>query len=226
MTRTSAFSARFKRAIDLLVSFTGLIAILPLLLVVALAVWIGDRGPVLFSQARVGANRRDFRVIKFRTMVVHAERTTGPVWSWSGDPRITRIGRFLRTTHLDELPQLWNVLRGEMSLVGPRPERAVFVEQLEQVIPGYSNRFDIRPGITGLSQLRSGYDESVRTVRRKTRYDRLYVSRSCTLLDTMILVDTFLGLFGLSGALGLRKAVVRRSPAVTIIRRRVFAFRS
>jgi lipopolysaccharide/colanic/teichoic acid biosynthesis glycosyltransferase len=151
-------------------------------------------------------------MLKFRTMVVHAERATGPTWSWAGDPRVTRVGRILRSTHLDELPQLWNVLLGEMSFVGPRPERALFVEQLEQVIPGYTNRLAIRPGITGLSQLRNGYDESLRSVKRKIRYDLLYVRRGCALLDAMILLDTGLLMVGLSGGLALRKVAVRATP--------------
>jgi len=181
--------------------------------VIAAVVWAGDRGPALIAQERVGWHRHPFRMLKFRTMVVNAEHLTGPVWSWSDDPRITRVGRILRATHLDELPQLWNVLRGEMSIVGPRPERAVFVEQLEQVIPGYTHRLAIRPGITGLSQLRSGYDESLRTVRRKIRYDLLYVRRGCALLDAMILVDTGLLMVGLSGGLAMRKIAVRPAPA-------------
>ena len=190
----------------------GLLAVLPLMIVIAAAVWIADRGPVLFAQERVGWRRRSFRMLKFRTMIKHAEHATGPTWSWAGDPRVTRVGRILRATHLDELPQLWNVLQGEMSFVGPRPERLMFVEQLERVIPGYTHRLAIRPGITGLSQLRNGYDESLRSVRRKIRYDLLYVRRGCTLLDTMILLDTGLLMVGLSGGLALRKIAVHATP--------------
>jgi lipopolysaccharide/colanic/teichoic acid biosynthesis glycosyltransferase len=200
---------QLKRAFDLVFAFAGFLTVLPLMAVTAVAVWAGDRGPVFYAQERLGRYRRPFRMYKFRTMVLNAELTTGPTWSWAGDPRVTPIGRILRATHLDELPQLWNVLRGEMSFVGPRPERAVFVEQLERVIPGYINRLAIRPGITGLSQLRSGYDDSLRSVRRKIRYDLLYVRRGCTLLDAMIIMDTFLLMGGLSGGLALRKAPVR-----------------
>jgi lipopolysaccharide/colanic/teichoic acid biosynthesis glycosyltransferase len=212
MTPTLQHRVQLKRAFDFTFAFAGLLAILPLLIGIAAVAWAGDRGPVFFAQERVGRNRRPFRMLKFRTMVQHAERETGPVWSWNGDPRVTRVGKILRATHLDELPQLWNVLRGEMSLVGPRPERAVFVEELEQVIPGYINRLAIRPGITGLSQLRSGYDESLRSVRRKIRYDLLYVRRGCTLLDAMIILDTILMIVGLSGGLALRKVAVRVNP--------------
>ena len=211
---------QLKRAFDLVFAFAGLLTVLPLLVVIAIAVWAGDRGPVFFVQERIGRYRRPFRMYKFRTMILNAERTTGPTWSWAGDPRVTHVGRILRATHLDEFPQLWNVLRGEMSFVGPRPERAVFVEQLERVIPGYINRLAIRPGITGLSQLRSGYDDSMRSVRRKIRYDLLYVRRGCTLLDAMIIMDTFLLMGGLSGGLMLRKAEVRvtaaRRPLATV----------
>lgn len=212
MTPTLKHRVQLKRVFDFAFALAGLVAILPLLIGIATIAWVGNRGPVLFAQERVGRHRRPFRMLKFRTMIRHAEHHTGPVWSWDGDPRVTRIGKMLRATHLDELPQLWNVLRGEMSLVGPRPERAVFVEELEQVIPGYINRLAVRPGITGLSQLRSGYDESLRSVRRKIRYDLLYVRRGCTLLDAMIILDTILLMVGLSGGLALRKVAVRVNP--------------
>ncbi|HEX6790802.1 MAG TPA: sugar transferase [Candidatus Krumholzibacteria bacterium] len=212
MTPTLSHRIQLKRAFDLVFSFAGLLALLPLMVVIAAVVWSGDGGPALIAQERVGWRRRPFRMLKFRSMTVNAEAVTGPVWSWVDDPRVTRIGRILRATHLDELPQLWNVLRGEMSFVGPRPERAAFVEELEQVIPGYTHRLAIRPGITGLSQLRSGYDESVRTVKRKVRYDLLYVRRACALLDAMILRDTILLMVGMTGRLALRRATVRATP--------------
>jgi lipopolysaccharide/colanic/teichoic acid biosynthesis glycosyltransferase len=212
MTPTLTHRVQLKRAFDFTFALAGLIAVLPLMIGIAIVAWASDRGPVFFAQERVGRHRRPFRMLKFRTMVQHAEHHTGPVWSWNGDPRVTRIGKILRATHLDELPQLWNVLRGEMSLVGPRPERAVFVERLEQVVPGYTNRHAVRPGITGLSQLRSGYDESLRTVRRKIRYDLLYVRRGCAILDAMIIMDTILLMVGLSGGLALRKVAVRANP--------------
>jgi len=223
MTPTLQHRVQLKRAFDFTFALAGLLAILPLLIGIAAVAWAGDRGPVLFAQERIGRNRRPFRMLKFRTMVRHAERDTGPVWSWDGDPRVTRIGAILRATHLDELPQLWNVLRGEMSLVGPRPERAVFVEELEQVIPGYINRLAIRPGITGLSQLRSGYDESLRSVRRKIRYDLLYVRRGCTLLDAMIILDTILLMVGLSGGLALQSFRGHRLEPTALRLRRVAA---
>lgn len=200
---------QLKRAFDLVFSCVGLVALLPLMALLFVMVWGSDRGPGLIAQERTGRDRRSFRMFKFRTMIKNAEHSTGAIWSWDGDPRITRLGKILRATHLDELPQLWNVLRGEMSLVGPRPERPVFVNQLEQVIPGYTHRLAIRPGITGLSQLRSGYDDSLRSVKRKIRYDLLYVRRACALLDALILIDTILLMVGLSGGLALRKVAVR-----------------
>ena len=221
MTPTLLHRIQLKRVFDLVFSAVGLLALLPLMAAIAILVWAGDRGPALISQERVGWHRRPFRMFKFRTMVMNAEHMTGPTWSWVDDPRVTRIGKILRASHLDELPQLWNVLRGEMSIVGPRPERLIFVEQLELVIPGYTNRLAIRPGVTGLSQLRNGYDESLRTVRRKIRYDLLYVRRGCALLDAMILLDTGLLMVGLSGGLALGKVAVRvappRRPAATVI---------
>jgi lipopolysaccharide/colanic/teichoic acid biosynthesis glycosyltransferase len=218
-----------KRALDFIFALTGLLVTLPLMIGIAVVAWASHRGPILFGQERIGQGRRPFRMFKFRTMVQNAERDTGPVWSWSGDPRVTRVGKVLRATHLDELPQLWNVLRGEMSLVGPRPERAVFIEKLEKVIPGYAHRLAIRPGITGLSQLRSGYDESVRSVRRKVRYDLLYVRQGCTLLDAMIVLETILSMVGLSGGLELRRVAVRMNPphrpAIRTLRPRDFQAR-
>jgi lipopolysaccharide/colanic/teichoic acid biosynthesis glycosyltransferase len=168
------------------------------MLAIAAAVRLSTPGPALYAQERMGYGRRSFRLFKFRTMYVDAEERTGPVWSWAGDPRVTPLGRVLRATHLDELPQLWNVLRGQMSLVGPRPERAHFVEKIEAAIPGYAERFDVLPGITGWGQLRSGYDSTMQTVRRKTRYDRIYVRRACALLDARILLETFLRVSAIS----------------------------
>ena len=179
-----------KRPFDLVVATALALVLLPVAALVALVVMLERRGPVLFRQERLGRDRGLFQILKFRSMEHDAERATGPVWATPRDPRITPVGRFLRASHLDELPQLWNVLRGEMSLVGPRPERGHFVAQLESVVPGYAERFAARPGITGLSQIRSGYDESLRTVRRKTRYDRFYIRRSCVHLDLWLLMGT------------------------------------
>jgi len=179
-----------KRVFDLVAASAMTLALLPVACLIALVIKAERRGPVFFRQERLGRGRRPFQILKFRTMDVDAERRTGPVWALERDPRATPVGRFLRASHLDELPQLWNVLRGEMSLVGPRPERGHFVAQFESLIPFYGERFAARPGITGLSQIRSGYDQSIRTVRRKVRYDRFYIRRACFLFDLWLLVGT------------------------------------
>lgn len=183
-------SCRIKRPLDAILAAALLVAAFPLMGAIALVIRASGAGPVLLSQERVGLGRRPFRILKFRTMRENAEAATGPAWCAENDPRVTAVGRVLRPTHLDELPQLWNVVRGEMSLVGPRPERPHFVEQFEREIPGYAERFSVLPGITGLGQLRSGYDVSIRSVKRKTRYDRLYVRRSGLALDAVLLAGT------------------------------------
>ena len=181
-----------KRGIDLVASAIGLIVTGPLMALVALAVRLDSRGPVFYAQERVGRFGDVFRMHKFRTMVVDAE-SGGPVWAaGEEDPRMTRIGRFLRRTHLDELPQLFNVFKGEMSLVGPRPERPHFIERLNLAVPRYDERLLIKPGMTGLAQVHYRYDASIADVKRKLRFDRLYVKRMCLALDLRILAWTVL----------------------------------
>jgi len=145
---------------------------------------------VLYHQERMGLDGQRFWMLKFRTMEVNAEAETGPVWAARRDPRRTRLGAFLRSSSLDELPQLLNVLKGEMSLVGPRPERLCFVEELGRVVPRYDERLLIKPGMTGLAQIHYRYDQSVADVRRKLRFDLLYVRRMCLMLDARILAWT------------------------------------
>ncbi|MBI4343729.1 MAG: sugar transferase [Candidatus Omnitrophica bacterium] len=179
-----------KRVIDLAGSAVGLALVAPVMALVALWVKLDSNGPILYSQERVGRFGEPFRIYKFRTMRVDAE-ASGPVWSGGEeDPRMTRAGRILRRTHLDELPQLWNVLRGEMSLIGPRPERPHFLEDLQRAIPRYDERLFLRPGITGLAQVHYRYDQSLADVRRKLRFDLLYVKRMCLALDVRILFWT------------------------------------
>lgn len=185
-----ARDAGWKRAVDVIIAAGGLLVCAPLLLLVALAIKLESRGPVLYSQERVGYGGRIFRIHKFRSMVVDAE-AGGPCWAHAGlDPRVTRVGAWLRRTHLDELPQLWNVLQGDMSLVGPRPERPCFVETLQRGIPGYHERHRAKPGITGLAQVHYRYDTSLADVRRKLRFDRLYLMRMSPALDLRILWQT------------------------------------
>jgi lipopolysaccharide/colanic/teichoic acid biosynthesis glycosyltransferase len=179
-----------KRALDLVGAVAGLVIFSPVFALVAAAVKLTSPGPVLYRQERVGLAGRPFTIYKFRSMVQEAE-AAGPTWSAGmGDPRLTRIGAMLRATHLDELPQFWNVLKGDMSLVGPRPERPCFSGKLEACIPGYQERCWAKPGMTGLAQVHYRYDTTVEDVKRKLRFDRLYVRRMCLTLDLQILAWT------------------------------------
>jgi len=181
-----------KRVVDILVALTGIIVAAPLIALIALAIKLDSKGPVLYTQRRVGRFGDLFRMYKFRTMRVDAE-VNGPTWAaGDGDPRLTRLGRLLRRTHLDELPQLVNVLTGAMSLVGPRPERPIFVEQLQREITRYDERLLVKPGMTGLAQVHYRYDQSLADVKRKIRYDLLYARRLCLGLDLRILLWTVL----------------------------------
>ena len=162
----------------------------PLILAAALVVKLTSRGPAFYTQTRVGRNGRLFAIYKIRTMVHDCESLTGPRWSMPGDPRITRMGHFLRVTHTDELPQLFNVLRGDMSIIGPRPERPEFLPKLERVIPLYRDRLAVRPGITGLAQVNLGADTDVENVRKKLAYDLHYVRHVSPWLDVRILTAT------------------------------------
>ena len=180
-----------KRAVDVTTAIVSLMMLLPLFALIALAIWLDSGAPILFTQERAGFRGRPFRMFKFRSMVWGAEHATGPVWAATNDTRVTRVGAVLRRTHLDELPQFWNVLRGEMSVVGPRPERPVFMDQLDRAIPGFSDRCNVKPGITGLAQIMSGYTQSTRAAQRKLRYDLHYIRNYCLLLDLKIMALTF-----------------------------------
>ena len=173
------FTCYLKRVVDIIASTIGILLILPIMPFIAIAIKIGSTGPVLFSQQRIGLATphvtKLFNMYKFRTMNVNAEKTTGAVWATKDDPRITYIGKFLRKTRLDEIPQLFNVLKGEMSLIGPRPERPGFYQKLEQQIPFFAERtYGITPGITGLAQINQGYDTNIEDVRRKVGFDHRY----------------------------------------------------
>ncbi len=185
-----------KEIVDRLLAICGLLVLLPVFVVIAIAVKCSSRGPVFFRQARVGKNGVVFEIIKFRTMVDDAESATGPIWARANDPRITSVGRFLRRSHFDEVPQLLNVIRGEMSLVGPRPERPMFVERFRKEIPNYEERLRVKPGITGLAQVCHKYDETVKDVRRKLAYDLLYIQKMCLMVDMAIVFLTFRCLTG------------------------------
>ncbi len=171
-----------KRAVDIVAALAGLVLLALIWIPIALAIKLESRGPVLFSQRRVGRSTRDatylFDLLKFRSMYTDAELLTGPVYAGKNDPRITRVGRFLRKTRLDELPQFINVLKGEMSLIGPRPERPYFVRKLHDELPFYADRtIGLRPGMTGLAQVNQSYDESVNDVSKKVAYDHAYALR-------------------------------------------------
>jgi sugar transferase (PEP-CTERM system associated) len=179
-----------KRIFDLVASLALLVVTLPVLLVAMLAIVIESGGPVFYRQERVGAAGRTFRIVKLRTMRTDAEADGKPRWAGVGDPRVTRVGALLRSTRIDELPQLWNVLTGTMSFVGPRPERPYFVEQLTQRIPFYQVRHSIKPGITGWSQVRYPYGASVEDGLEKLQYDLYYVKNHSLFLDLLILLET------------------------------------
>ena len=178
-----------KRLLDVVAASAGLVLALPFMVLVAIAVKLDSPGPVFFRQERVGRGRQPFMVYKFRSMRTDAEKN-GPVWATQGDPRVTRVGKFIRTTRLDELPQLWNVLVGDMSLVGPRPERELFVQQLLEVSPYYGQRLVVRPGLTGWAQIKAPYASSFEESIEKLKYDLYYIKNMSLFLDISILLST------------------------------------
>ncbi|MEQ1869351.1 MAG: TIGR03013 family XrtA/PEP-CTERM system glycosyltransferase [Vicinamibacterales bacterium] len=179
-----------KRVFDLVSGAVGLILAGPIMLLVALLTKLTSPGPVFYHQERVGLNGQTFMVHKFRTMGTNAEAATGPVWSTANDPRVTPLGNILRRTRLDEIPQLWNVLKGEMSLVGPRPERPSFVEQLTRQIPFYGQRHVVKPGVTGWAQVRYTYGASVEDAIEKLQYDLYYIKNMSLSLDLVVALET------------------------------------
>jgi sugar transferase (PEP-CTERM system associated) len=185
----SRWTRRSKRAFDVILALVGLVVALPFVLLTALAVWLESGSPVLYRQERVGENGRLFTLNKFRSMRKDAEQGT-PVWAQAEDDRVTQVGRFIRQTRLDELPQLWNVLRGDMSFVGPRPERPFFVNQLAEQIPFYEQRHTVKPGLTGWAQVKYRYGASFEDAVEKLRYDLYYVKHLSIPFDLTILFDT------------------------------------
>jgi exopolysaccharide biosynthesis polyprenyl glycosylphosphotransferase len=183
--------ATLKRLLDVACTVIGITLLAPVLALLALLVKITSKGPVIYSQVRVGENGKHFRMYKFRSMRQDAEKGTGAVWAAKDDSRLTPIGGFLRKSHLDELPQLFNVLRGEMSIIGPRPERPVFVDEFKATIPDYEKRLNVKPGITGLAQVWHSYDETIDDVKKKLKYDLLYIKKMCLWADFQIILRTF-----------------------------------
>ncbi len=188
---------KIKRLMDIIFSSIILVVTLPVSLIVALAIKLDSKGPVFYKQIRVGKDNKQFKIYKFRSMYQDAEKHTGPVWSSKDDPRITRVGKIIRKFRLDEIPQFINVLRGDMSLVGPRPERPYFVERLSNEIPLYKRRLKVKPGITGWAQVKHKYDESIEDVKKKLQYDLYYIENISLRMDLKILFRTiFVVLFG------------------------------
>ena len=198
--RKTYFTRIFKRIFDIFFAVIVLLIIMALVPFIALLIKLSSRGPVFFKQVRIGEGGEEFILYKFRTMHQNAESKTGAVWAQKNDPRITRVGKFLRKSRIDEIPQLFNVLKGEMSFIGPRPERPEFIEKLEEVIPYYSERHSVKPGITGWAQIKYPYGASVEDAIEKLRYDLFYVKHTSLFLDLLILLETIkVVLFGRGG---------------------------
>ena len=197
-----------KRILDIVVALLGFLAALPFMLLTAIAIKIFDPGPAFYSQERSGRYEKPFKVYKFRTMRVDAEKLSGPMLAQENDPRITRLGAFLRAVRLDELPQIWNVLVGDMSIVGPRPERPFFVEQFKQEIPDYVYRMNVKPGITGLAQVYGKYNT---TAYDKLIYDLVYIQNAGIRTDLTIIIQTVRVLFQKSATEGVHDVQTKDS---------------
>ena len=176
-----------KRFLDIFIATIATVALIPIFVLIAIAIRVDSPGPIFFTQRRVGQDEKEFSIFKFRTMCVDAEKQTGPVLATVNDPRITKVGRFIRATRIDELPQLINVLIGNMSIVGPRPERAFFVEMLKKELPEYIHRSNVKPGITGMAQVYGKYNTSPYS---KLIYDLIYIQKCNVLTDLMIMLKT------------------------------------
>jgi sugar transferase (PEP-CTERM system associated) len=188
--RASRGTRFVKRMLDLSLSMILAILSAPFMVLTAVAIKLESIGPMLYSQARVGENGRVFNIYKFRSMRVDAEQAGTPIWARENDERATRVGRFIRLTRLDELPQLWNVMRGDMSFVGPRPERPFFVDQLAKEIPFYLQRHSVKPGLTGWAQVKYRYGSTVEDAMEKLRYDLYYIKHLSIVFDLTIVLDT------------------------------------
>lgn len=193
--------ATCKAAMDYALATVLLALAAPVMLAAMALVKLTSRGPAIYTQERLGRGGRPFTIYKIRTMAHDCERLTGPTWCVPGDPRVTPVGRVLRLTHLDELPQLWNVLRGELSLVGPRPERPAIAAKLELAIPDYRDRLLVRPGLTGLAQVQQEPDTDLSSVRRKLFYDLYYVRNAGPWLDLRIFASTAFHIAGVPAGL-------------------------
>ncbi len=205
ISRDKLFSLSFeqrliKRCVDIAGAILGLVLFFPFLPFIALAIFLDSPGPIFFSQNRLGKNGKPFQILKFRSMHYEAEKKTGAIWAMQGDPRITRIGSILRKLRLDEIPQLINVLKGQMSLTGPRPERPEFIERLQKYIPNYTLRHIVKPGITGLAQISYPYGASIEDARKKLCYDLFYIQNYSLALECKILLCTIWVMCSRNGA--------------------------
>ena len=190
---------RLKRVVEIFFSLGILLVSLPLFLLIALAIKLSSKGPVFYIQERLGIDRKPFQCIKFRTMVHNAEESTGPVWTSDDDPRITRLGRFLRKARLDELPQLMNILKGDISFVGPRPIRKHFADRLAEKIPFYDIRFSTKPGLTGWAQVNHDTTYSIEGQMEKFQYELFYIQHMSFFLDLLVLLKTLRTVFRRDG---------------------------
>lgn len=179
-----------KRLMDIILSFIAIIISIPLMLILGLLTKLTSRGPIFYTQTRIGKDGKPFKIIKFRTMRVDAEDGTGPVWAKPDDQRVTALGYYVRRLHLDEVPQFINILKGDMSLIGPRPERPFFIDTFKRQLQNYTHRLSVKPGLTGLAQVRYKYDESIDDVKKKLSYDLVYIRKMCFFLDLKVLFWT------------------------------------
>ena len=184
------YTKRLKRALDIMLSILGLTIIIPIWFLLIILIKIDSEGPIFYKQKRCGKDGQFFSIIKFRSMIFNAEEETGPVWADLKDQRITRMGKFLRRFHLDETPQLLNIIKGEMSIIGPRPERPYFINKLKKEYPFYQRRLKIRPGITGWAQIKQPFDMNLKDVRQKLKYDFYYIENVSFRLDIKIIINT------------------------------------
>ncbi len=177
-----------KRFFDICLALFGILSSLPLWMLISFAIWLEDRGPIFYTQDRVGKDRKTFKIYKFRSMIKDAEKHTGPVWAAENDPRITKVGKILRATAMDELPQLLNIFKGDMSFVGPRAERPEMIAQFGERIPKYNLRFQAKPGLTGIAQIFGRYDTPP---QHKLRYDLFYIENQSFWLDLKLILLSF-----------------------------------
>ena len=190
MNIDTLYSRLLKRILDIVIALIGIIICIPIWLIIGILIKIDSSGPIFYFQSRLGIKEKLFNIIKFRSMIYNAESDTGPIWSDSKDTRITRLGKILRRLHIDETPQLMNILKGDMSIVGPRPERPFFIKKLKESYPFYGRRLKIRPGVTGWAQINQPFDTNIKDVHQKLKYDFYYIENLSLRLDFHIMLRT------------------------------------